>query len=76
MNLVGVQKIMEFKLDTGAQVNVIPLRLADMAKNFPKLQPVRSRLYGYSGKPLKIQETMSRTSFLCGKHKRFTSSQP
>ena len=55
MNLVSVQKNMEFKLDTGAQVNVIPSQLADMVKNFPKLQPVRSHLYGYSGKPLDVK---------------------
>ena len=52
---MGVQRNMEFKLDTGVQVNDIPLRLADMAKNFPKLQLVRSHLYGFSGKALDVK---------------------
>ena len=55
MNLVGVKKSMEFKLDTGAQVNVIPWRVAETFDTFPKLQPVHNHLYGYSGKHLDVK---------------------
>ena len=55
MNLVGVKKSMEFKLDTGAQVNVIPWCVAETLDTFPKLQPVHNHLYGYSGKHLDVK---------------------
>ena len=50
MNLVGIKKSMKFKLDTWAQVNVIPWKLVQATKNFSKLQSVDNHLYGYSGK--------------------------
>ena len=46
---------MKFKLDTGAQVNVIPWKLVQATKNFPKLQSVDNHLYGYSGKHLDVK---------------------
>ena len=40
MNLVGVKKSMEFKLDTGAQVNVIPWRVAETLDTLDRKIPI------------------------------------
>ena len=51
---VGSQSV-SFKLDTGAQVNVLPLTV--FQSKFPqvKLQTTNNKLYGYSGKPLDVK---------------------
>ena len=55
INLVGIKKGMKFKLDTGAQVNVIPWKLVQATKNFSKLQSMDNHLYGYSDKHLDVK---------------------
>ena len=43
-----------FKLDTGAQVNVIPLHVFHQLK-CKNLESTTQRLFGYGGKPLKVE---------------------
>lgn len=48
---------LKFKLDTGAQVNVIPLREYDSLKDECKIQPTSRRLTGYGGEKLAVKGT-------------------
>ena len=51
---IGTQTV-KFKLDTGAQVNVLPLKV--FQGKFPQVKLLKTdhRLYGYSGKPLQVK---------------------
>jgi len=46
---------MQFKLDTGAQVNVLPLSAYNKLRNPPSLKKSSQRLYGYTGRPLDVK---------------------
>ena len=44
----------QFKIDTGAQVNVIPTSVYKQLKKQPHLQKTSQRLFGYTGKPIEL----------------------
>ena len=52
LNLNG--KIQKFKLDTGAQANVIPYKIYKLVKGNSKLIPSKSRLVTYSGEKMHV----------------------
>ena len=43
------------KLDTGAYVNVFPSRFANKIGFSRPFQPTQHQLFGYGGKPLKVE---------------------
>ena len=49
----------KFKIDTGAQANVLPTSTYHKLNNPPALSPAKDRLVGYSGKNLDVQGTIS-----------------
>ena len=49
----------KFKIDTGAQVNVLPTTVYRKLSNPPALAPAKDRLVGYSGKNLDVQGTVT-----------------
>ncbi|RXN11580.1 Retrovirus-related Pol poly from transposon [Labeo rohita] len=56
--LLGVEETeVSFKLDTGAQVNVIPLHTFDRLKAQCKLLPTKHSLTGYGGQVLTVEGT-------------------
>ena len=50
------EKPVEFKLDTGAQTNLIPDSVYQSLKPKPKLHPARVRLTGYSGVAIPVKD--------------------
>ena len=44
----------QFKIDTGAQVNIIPKSVYESLSPLPKLMKTEERLTGYSGKKLDV----------------------
>ena len=44
----------QFKIDTGAQVNVIPTSVYKQLKKQPHLQRTSQRLFGYAAKPIEL----------------------
>ena len=55
VNLVVNEIPVEFKLDTGAQTNIIPESVYQSLKPKPKLHPARVRLTGYSGVAIPVK---------------------
>ena len=52
---IGNKKVLvSFKLDTGAQVNVIPFHVFHQL-GYGNLESTTRRLFGYGGKPLKVE---------------------
>ena len=49
---------MQFKMDTGAEVNVLPSKYVDQIKGVRPLKPTKHKLYGYSGQALKLERKL------------------
>ena len=47
--------VVRFKLDTGAQVNVIPLEIFEKLKIIRPLSPAKSKLFGYAGQQIDVK---------------------
>jgi len=55
VKLIVNDKPVEFKLDTGAQTNLVPESVYQSLKPKPKLHPARVRLTGYSGVTIPVK---------------------
>ena len=56
MNVYIGAKSVKFKLDTGAQVNVMPMNLVKDQFPIVKLFTTDHKLYDYSGKPVDVPD--------------------
>ena len=52
---LGTNDTIRFKIDTGAQVNVIPVSVFKTLSKPPKLRDTQEHLYGYAGQPLDVR---------------------
>ena len=53
--------VLRFKIDTGAQANVIPYHIYMKMTSPPQLKPGKSSLYGYAGQRINVKGTMNLT---------------
>ena len=54
-DLEGNNTLISFKIDTGAQVNILPFRVFLNLQNCPNLQPSKFRLSAYNGTNIPVK---------------------